>query len=206
MIYESELVERYQVSRTPVREALTKLIQEGLVLAIPSVGHQVAPISMDDLREFVDMRIILECAAVERAATRMTPEHVRELSALADTKGSADIAERLRDVDSTRKWYEENTAFHVKLAECSGNRLLVQSIRRLMENAYRFYFVSAAFSLRVPRHVHHHREIVSALCAGDADRALELSRIDILSTIDDLEVQQAEAETTVGNPGSLGLR
>lgn len=56
MLYESELVERYAVSRTPVREALTQLIQEGLVLALPSIGHKLAPITIEEIRDQVGVR------------------------------------------------------------------------------------------------------------------------------------------------------
>ena len=69
---EAELAARFEMSKTPVREALVTLRQEGLVLTFPRRGYQVAPITFGDMNELFDLRIMLEAGAVELACQRIT--------------------------------------------------------------------------------------------------------------------------------------
>lgn len=67
------------MSRTPIREAMRKLEQEGLVVMIPRRGAQVANITEKDLNDVLEVRIALENVAIEKACARMTEEEMRRL-------------------------------------------------------------------------------------------------------------------------------
>src|SRR5918997_618134 len=85
-IFEAELATRYGTSKTPVREALSTLVQEGLVQVLPRRGYLVAPITLRDVQEVFQLRLLLETAAAELAAEHITEEALRQLNALVEVR------------------------------------------------------------------------------------------------------------------------
>ena len=69
VLVERELAERLGVSKTPVREALSLLDHEGLVQTVPRKGYFVSPITVQDVHNYFGLRLILECASAEMAAS-----------------------------------------------------------------------------------------------------------------------------------------
>jgi DNA-binding GntR family transcriptional regulator len=169
MISESELVQTFQVSKTPIREALKMLIQEGLVESIPSIGYKVASIEIDDLKEQYDMQNILEAAAVERAVPNITDEGLARLESLV---GESFV---LSDKESVIRWFKANNEFHIAIAELSGNRRLVSMLRAVLEEMIRPSFLSEFSSnLSTDVFIAHHKEIVEALRQRDVQLATQL--------------------------------
>src|SRR5438445_603484 len=82
-VYEGQLAERYGVSKTPIREALNTLRQEGYVRVLPRRGYVVAPVSVEDVQEVFHVRLLLEPSAAELAAQRVSGEQLVELRRLA---------------------------------------------------------------------------------------------------------------------------
>ena len=105
-LMEIALAERLGVSRTPIREAMRKLEQEGLVVMIPRRGAQVANITEKDLNDVLEVRIALENVAIEKACARMTEEEMRRLW-LAAKEFEHTIAE-----GNLVKLAEADVAFH----------------------------------------------------------------------------------------------
>ena len=168
MINESDLVRQFEVSKTPIREALKMLTQEGLVRSMPSIGYIVAPIDLDELQEVYDMHKILEAAAVERAIERITDE---ELDRLEKLVGESFI---LSDKESIIRWFKSNTEFHIAIAEASGNHRLVGALRNLLEEMLRPSFLVELYSgLNTEVFIADHRRIVEALRRKDAKLAVE---------------------------------
>jgi DNA-binding GntR family transcriptional regulator len=197
MIYESDLTAQYGVSRTPVREALRQLIQDELVVSIPSIGHVVAPIVAQDLKDLVAVRQALEAAAIQECSKRITENELKELEALAEGDAQR-LTAIFRDEHSAQAWYEANTRFHVRLAELSGNRLLTQMTRRLMEGAERFYYANVGARPNPPAPAPQHRGIVMALRSGDVETAIRLAREDAAVTTAYLE--QLDGPVTIAPP------
>src|SRR5690242_10245966 len=110
-IVENDLCVRMGISRTPLREALNRLSQEGLVTLIPHRGFQVTPITVQYLRDLCEMRRIVEAEAAYLAALRAQPHQIAELRRLAG----------LPYIPGDRKTYEKylrnNTAFHFQVAQ-----------------------------------------------------------------------------------------
>ena len=168
MINESDLVRQFEVSKTPIREALKMLTQEGLVRSMPSIGYIVAPIDLDELQEVYDMHKILEAAAVERAIERITDE---ELDRLEELVGESFI---LSDKESIIRWFKSNTEFHIAIAEASGNHRLVGALRNVLEEMFRPSFLVELYSgLNTEVFIADHRRIVEALRRKDAKLAVE---------------------------------
>jgi len=93
VLNEKELADRLRVSKTPIREGLSLLEHEGLVQTIPRRGYIVTPITVQHIHELFDLRIILESAAVERAALVITDEQIQALNTLVpDVMPAGDMA------------------------------------------------------------------------------------------------------------------
>jgi DNA-binding GntR family transcriptional regulator len=118
------LAEDYGVSNTPVREALQMLRQEELVSIKPHSGYFVTQITLRQLRDLLQMREILEVAAVELAAVRITEKELEELEHIHSGSGN-------EDEEPYVGYIMENRRFHYLVARASGNRELAESLGHL---------------------------------------------------------------------------
>lgn len=163
---ENELARRYGVSKSPVRDAMQKLEFEGLVEIEPRRGHRVKPISVSDAEDMLDLRVILETAAVRRIAERASEADLEDL-------------DRFRSADTTSisGFTVYNRDFHKYLSRLSGNRRLAEETQRVMEMYDRLCMVSLSnkrgpdsFAEPLADHV----AIIDALQARDGTRAARL--------------------------------
>jgi DNA-binding GntR family transcriptional regulator len=123
VLNERELAEQLGVSKTPVREALSLLNHEGLVQILPRQAYVVTPITVRDVHECFDLRIILECAAVELAAVRITDAELDALDQVVS--GEADATPVTGTLD-------RNVSFHALIARASGNERLTMLIEKVL--------------------------------------------------------------------------
>jgi len=117
---EADLAERCGTSRTPVREACTRLMQDKWLSRIPRKGFLVTPISVRDIVDMYQYRKLLECFAAEKAAQAASSEQISELRSLVapEINPAAELAEILR----------ANEAFHRRLSELAGNQRVVSQL------------------------------------------------------------------------------
>lgn len=128
---EAELARRYGVSKTPVRDAMQRLEFEGLIEIEPRRGHRVRPISVQEAEDLVEVRSILESAAVAKIAKTATDEELAGLDAFRNPGTD--------DIDAFAAY---NRQFHSHLADLSRNRRMAEEIRRMMEFYDRLALVS----------------------------------------------------------------
>lgn len=128
---ESELAQRYGVSKSPIRDALQKLEFEGLVQIVPRQGHRVLPISISDAQDILDLRETLEKAAVKRIAAEATDQELETLNEY-----------RTADVTRMRAFAEYNRSFHAEISRLAGNARQSVVMRSLMDNYERLCIVS----------------------------------------------------------------
>jgi DNA-binding GntR family transcriptional regulator len=168
---ELELAGQLGISRTPLREALLRLRNEGLVEIVPRHGVRVMPVSVKDMKEIYEILTALESMAAELAARRRPSE--AELEPLE--RASRDMARALKanDLDA---WAEADERFHRTLIELSGNRLLAQAVLNFWDRSHR----ARMFTLRLrPKPVHstkEHRALVERIRDGDAEGACVVTR------------------------------
>lgn len=157
-----QLKETFGTSVTPVRDALQMLSQEDLVTIKPRSGYYVTLVTLKELNDMMDLRGILELAAVERSAARITDE---QIAALEDIHtGYTDD----RD-ESYVRYTEENRKFHFMLAETSGNHELALQIAHLHDRLARFMVMSNPGTEMIPIH----KKLLERLKARDANGALK---------------------------------
>ncbi len=164
---------RFETSVTPVRDALQMLSQEGLVTIRPRSGYFVARITLKQLRDMLQLRKILETAAVELAAPRISDEQLAELRAVhAGYTGDDD--------ESYDRYTDENRRFHYLIAFASGNQELADLIGHLHDRLARFMVLRHAGRSQEVSHA----AIVSALATRDPDAARSALLQDIDSSQD----------------------
>ena len=156
-LMEIALAERLGVSRTPIREAMRKLEQEGLVVMIPRRGAQVANITEKDLNDVLEVRIALENVAIKKACARMTEEEMRRLW-LAAKEFEHTIAE-----GNLVKLAEADVAFHEVIYQASDNKRLIEVLNNMREQIYRYRVEYLKNENNYPTLMKEHKDIVEGL-------------------------------------------
>jgi len=156
---ETEVATALKVSRTPVREAISRLIGDWLLRPISTGGVEVVD-ATEEIAEIYYIREALEICAGRLAATRITSEQLVKLDALAKAARHASFDERVR----------LNQEFHLTIAEASGSKRLLAMIRGLREYFLNPRWVSRRESKLFRRAVEDHKKIVAALRARSPER------------------------------------
>lgn len=172
VVDEKLIARELDMSRTPVRQAIGRLAQEGLVRVLPQRGTLVAPLSVTDIEQVYLMRSLVEPAAGALAAQRAERADIERLERLEQEYVTA-LTERGD--------HFPHTTFHVAVAEVAGIPRLSKLVRELQEQTQWFLAVRYQQGRQVPS-PHSHRELIAAIAAGDVERAREISRSSILAS------------------------
>ncbi len=167
---EVQLAEQFSVSRTPVREALQRLAQFGLVEHLPRRGVFVRQPGPVELIEMFEVMAELESVCARLAASRITDKALAELQA---TNARCDLAVERQDPD---EYYRENERFHAILYCQSGNAFLEQECHKLHRRLQPFRRTQLRLRGRLRQSMSEHEAVVSALEDGDGARAAEAIR------------------------------
>lgn len=168
---EQELADALGMSRTPVREAMIRLANEGLAEIRPRHGMRVLPISAEDMAEIYEVLTALESTAAAAVARRGLSE--AELAVL--TQAVADMDAALA-ADDLRRWAEADERFHKQLVAASGNARLQSIVQMYWDQAHRVRLLTLQLRPRPVRSNEDHAAVVDAIIAGDAERAREIHR------------------------------
>jgi DNA-binding GntR family transcriptional regulator len=163
----ADIASTFDVSTTPVREALRELSFDGLVRIDSYRGGVVTAVTKEEVEEIVRIRQVLEPMAVEEAVEGMTPQIMAEARAILDEMAAS---------DSWDVWVQGNRAFHRKIYEASSSTRLVSLIKSLQDT--QVVFVSATLRkspLLKETATKDHNEMIEALLAKDAKRLIEVT-------------------------------
>jgi GntR family transcriptional regulator, rspAB operon transcriptional repressor len=175
---EAALTESTGFGRSPVREALRRLVQEGFVEVRPRQGYRVSVVTLAGVRDLFEMRLLLEPAAVELAAARASDEELAELHSLAhETYVDGDRA-------SYERFLQRNREFHVRIARVAGNERLARTLQGLLEEMQRLFFIGLRGDDTAAELMHEHHELHDALRARDPARARQI-------VVDQIEASRA---------------
>jgi DNA-binding GntR family transcriptional regulator len=162
---ETEIADRFQISRTPVREAIRRLEAEGLVDHQPRTGAVVRTLDYPEIMELYEMRTVLEGTAARLAARAASPMEIEELVSIND-----EMAEAVAGV-AGRALTRLNRQFHARLLDAARNRFLLRSMAAV-ENTLLILGPSAMEAPeRVQQAVVEHQAVVDALAARDGASA-----------------------------------
>lgn len=166
---ELSISERLGVSRTPVRGAIHKLVDAGLVELTPNRGTVVIGVTEEDLVDIYKIRMRLEGLASATAAKTMSEEDVK---ALAD---SLDLAEFYISKNDTEHLKELDSEFHMTIYKATGNRMLCKVLANLHKTIKLYRKLSLKVEGRLEKSVMEHREILDAIKRGDSEAADRLT-------------------------------
>ncbi len=173
---EAQISRTLRIGRTPVHQALDRLMLEGLVQIIPRKGVMVETISLDQVLQIIDVRLVNEPFCVGLAAEHATPAEVSQLRVLLDTAGPlvrARDREQLMDLDRL---------FHRRISQAAKNPVLADTISRLHDRSLRFWFISLGDDLQLRRVDEEHRAIFDAIARRDSAGAADAMRHHIESS------------------------
>jgi len=195
VLRQEQLSEQFNVSRTPVREALRRLAALGLVSFVPNRGVRVRTISRDELHEAFLVRAELEGLATEVAAPKVTPDELEELDECEQRFSRISQELRAREPGDERRtimgdWVRANHAFHDVIYRAAALPLveqLAKSARRTFSGPAVWAPGDHSLDGLYLKNAEQHRAIKQALVAGSAAGARELAREHVMSSFTLLE-------------------
>ena|SRR5579872_4714205 len=161
-VTEAELASRYSLGKAPIRAALAGLCQEGLLRAIPRRGYLISPITMRNVQDTIQLRLLLEPTAARLAAGRMADKSLRRLEELC----------LVRVENSTELAVGAHRELHLIIATESGNQRLADTLSKLYDDVERLIHVG--ISRIDPEEMAGYRPLVAAIAAGDGETAARL--------------------------------
>lgn len=198
VLTETNLVKASGISRTPVREALTRLVAEGYLRAVPRKGYHVMNLSTGVLKQLYEVRQLLEGYAAELAAQRISED---ELVQMTDLLSASERVLGKSQGTQTKALLQINDQFHGVLYAASRNEPLINTIRHLSTQ----YGIYGNLTLNQEgerrRSVHEHAEILKAVRNHDSALAGTLVRRHISRALDYMLAQvDQDLSTTPAKP------
>jgi DNA-binding GntR family transcriptional regulator len=168
---EVHLARRFEVSRTPIREALVQLEKLGFVVLQKNVGGVVRKMTPQGVREIFEIIATLEGQAVESCGVRgLGPD---------DWAGLDDLQQRLTALAADRQfqaYFDLNHNFHAFFTEKCGNQALHEMVRQQRERVYRIVSRGSTIPVRIDLYLDMHRDVIQALRDGKPEAAGRLMK------------------------------
>ncbi len=166
-VAEAEMANKFNISRTPIREAIRQLETEGFIKVQAHRGAYVAPITEKDVREFYEIKSLLEGYGARLACTRMSEEDIKKLD---------EINNRLEEAHKKNEWrlaFKLHNEFHDKFLRNCGNEKLYQILNALTQQFQRFR-IALTMSGKIEGSIVQHKEIVNAFRKRNAETVEKL--------------------------------
>ncbi|WP_051299420.1 GntR family transcriptional regulator [Arthrobacter castelli] len=186
---------RLNISRSPAREAIARIVSEGLAHSVPNRGAIVASIGADDLVHIYELREVLEGLAGRLAASRIDADRLVRLEEIWESHSAAVQA---HDVDAHMAL---DADFHRSIREISGNARLMESLDRLQGEVRLAMATTHLFGGGMEEALAEHRLIIDSLRSGDPEAAEETARKHIERLRRSLEAAVAEEAQNVARQG-----
>lgn len=182
-LMELQLASKLGVSRTPIREAIRMLEQEGLAVTTPRKGAEVAKMTLKDMEDVLEIRDALDELAVRIACQKITDEQLKQLE---DVK---ELFEKNTQTNNVKNIAEADVSFHDVIYEATGNPKLVTLLNNLREQVYRYRVEYIKDPKNYPTLIAEHEAILESLKNRDVKNAVEAMHVHVAN--------QAEAVKTV---------
>jgi len=171
---EVRLSQQFAMSRTPIREALVRLVGDGLVTTLPNRSTVVAPIDFEKLPVYFEALSLMYRVTTRAAALRRTPAQIVVMRA-----AQAEYVKAVERNDAV-SMISTNRDFHLAIAEAGGNAYFTRWFSRLLDEGRRLLrlYYYASFDDHLPRkYVDEHEAMIRAIEKGDAERCDELAAL-----------------------------
>lgn len=181
ILTEGMLIEKYNVSKSPVREALIELCKDGIIKSIPRMGYQVTPITLKEVLDILEFRVDIEVSGLRKIYNQIGMEDIRELERLASKhRNEADMV-------VSRNW-SRNYEFHTFLYSLNGNACGSEILKQIIKRSSRYvsqYFRSA-WQKESESRGKYHAAVIEQLRQGDLETACCMLEKDILAVKEEI--------------------
>lgn len=182
-LMELQLASKLGVSRTPIREAIRMLEQEGLAVTTPRKGAEVAKMTLKDMEDVLEIRDALDELAVRIACQKISDEQLKQLEDMKE------LFEKSAQTGNVKKIAEADVTFHDVIYEATGNPKIVTLLNNLREQVYRYRVEYIKDPKNYPTLIAEHEAILESLKNRDVKNAVEAMHVHVAN--------QAEAVKTV---------
>ncbi len=174
ILHEQELIERFHVSKSPVREALIALCNDEILKNIPRYGYEVIRLTSKEVKQILEYRFWLEGSILREKMGDITEENIDELKSLDKL-----CNESVRDM-----WlhWEYNTKFHLKLSEFANNEYATKELTKSMDvlkRAYGQFYWDKWNGYYNPSDMKNHNEIIECIKNKNVEGALYHLKLDL---------------------------
>jgi DNA-binding GntR family transcriptional regulator len=169
-ISEAQLVAHYKLGKAPVRMALNRLAHDGLVRAIPRRCYRVTEVTLKDMHDMFELRLMLEPAAARMAAGRVDAQRLRALDEVCRA------GYQPGDARSTSRFLDANKAFQVEIARAAGNGRLADAVEQQLDEMTRLLHLGLGLRNRSQEMQRERRALVKALTHADSGTAERICR------------------------------
>lgn len=184
-LYEKELMQAYQIGRTPLREIFLQLQEEGLIEIIPQVGTQVATIEIMEIRDVIEVRRWLEQLVGQLAADKITPGQIVQLKTIIREVEALDRQNKAT-IDTLNHF---DTQFHTILYQATQNKTLQEMLPKLLIKITRFWYY---IGFQLTEFLHHFddlKEVIVALEDRDAARVQKALNVHLDHFVEKVKAQ-----------------
>lgn len=194
-LQEKELAEKLNVSRSPVREALKQLVDEGLAIEYPNKGVFVKEFTVKDIEEIYEVRILLESYAIKNSVKTITTSNIRELMEILH------VLTKQYENNDLASYIKTDTQLHQYIITLGGNSIVSDIYKRIYSQSQQFRIYSLTTKRRFDDSVIEHKQVVENICSGnwkEADRVnkihLTLAREEIIEHFEATKKLESDAE------------
>lgn len=174
-LIESELAEKMQIGRTPLREAIRQLQAEGLIKVVPNKGATVVTYSSNDIKEIYRICAVLEGMAASLAVENLTLSELDKIKTIQAKMETRELRAK------RRKWCLTNKELHSVYLRCSQSPRLLGLIKQQISQLDRYWFILLSISGMMEQSISQHSEIIQAFEKGDPDLVRRLVEDHIFS-------------------------
>ena len=175
ILNEKQLTEKYNCSKSPVREALISLCDENVLRSIPRYGYEVVKLTMEDVSEMLEFRYLLEGGLLKVNFTKFNQSQIDKLKELDEQCA----------MPSMGVWehWESNVSFHMQMMafcknDCAYNQLL--TIMNRLKRAYAQFYWNKWDSISKPLDTKYHKDIIRCIENKDEKELLSVLRMDLM--------------------------
>ena len=187
-LMELQLASKLGVSRTPIREAIRMMEQEGLAVTTPRKGAEVAKMTLKDMEDVLEIRDALDELAVRIACQKITDEQLKQLE---DVK---ELFEKNTQTNNVKNIAEADVSLHDVIYEATGNPKLVTLLNNLREQVYRYRVEYIKDPKNYPTLIAEHEAILDSLKNRDVKNAVEAMHVHVANQAEAVKMVIQEQE------------
>jgi len=169
-----DLCKRYGISETPIKQALNRLLMEGLIESFPRRNMTVKRIRLEEVDELLEIRYMIEVFYVDKVLETLKDNPVAKEKFIANLTEHERVVENVESLNDFYKHFSLDRQFHQLYVECSGSEKALDIYKKMETHIYMYYIYGKQTTTRIKEAVKEHKAIYDALMTFDKKQVLEM--------------------------------